>query len=137
MFKLITTAALVLALWMPAWAGIIEIATLNLLTGADTDITTTNFAPQVALVTALNGGIVVKICIVWTDGMLQALDGTLYLFDADPTIAANDATLTVAEAQTVVLEVSFTTEDFQSQFATASVACKDMESSFHTISHAA
>lgn len=132
-----TAFALMLAVTPAANSGITEVAILNLITGADTNITTTNFAPQVALVTALDGGILVKMCVIWTDGLLAAQDGSVYLFDADPTIAANDATLTVVEALTAVIRVDFTTEDFQTQFGTASVACKDLESAFHTISHAA
>lgn len=135
--KFIATAALALLLALPAYAGITEVAILNLLTGADTDITTTNFAPQVALVTQLDGIIIVKVCVVWTDGLLAPLDGSVYLFDADPTLAANDATLTVAEALTVVARFDFTTENFQTQFATASVACQDVESPVHTITHVA
>ena len=135
MFKALLLA-LLLMFATPAPAGIVEVAVFNLITGADTNITTTNFAPQIAI-TVPAGGIIVKICIIWTDGLLQAQDGTVYFFDADPTIAANDATLTVAEAQTVVLELSFVTEDFETQFGTASVACKDLESAYHSITHAA
>ena len=137
--KFIAAAGLFLMLVFPpgGFAGVTEVAILNLITGADTNITTTNFAPQVAFVTQLDGGIILKVCVVFTDGALAPQDGSVYLFDADPTIGANDATLTVAEALTVVARYDFTTENFQTQFTTASVACQDVESAFHTLTHAA
>ena len=65
--------------------------------------------------------------------MLAPQDGSVYFFDADPSIATAAATLTVAQAQTVVARFDFTTEEYQTQFATASVACKDVESPYHSI----
>ena len=134
--KLIATAALALLLFagVKSEAGIVEVATLTLHTGADTDVTTTNFAED-DTITVQAGGIIVKICLIWTDGVLAPQDGSVYFFDADPTIATGDATLTVAEALTVVARFDFTTEEYQTQFATASVACKDVESAYHSISH--
>ena len=137
--KFIAAAAFALLLFtgVKGEAGITELAILNLITGADTNITTTDFAPQVAFVTQLDGIVIVKVCVIFTDGSLAPQDGSVYLFDADPTIAANDATLTVAEALTVVARFDFTTENFQTQFATASVACQDVESPVHSVTHAA
>ncbi len=112
--------------------GIVEVAIVNLLTGADSDVTTTNFADD-DTITVQDGAVIVKICLIWTDGLLQPLDGSVYFFDADPTIATAAATLTVAEALTVVARFDFTTEEYQAQFATASVACKDVNSPYHSI----
>ena len=130
MFKALLLALLLVA--TPAWAGIVEIPVLTMHADADTDVVTTNFAEDDTIVVP-DGGIIVKICLIWTDGLLNPLDGSVYFFDADPTIATGAATLTIAEAKTVVARFDFTTEDYQTQFATASVACKDVESPYHSI----
>ncbi len=104
MFKALLLA-LLLAMAPVAHAGIVEIAVLTLHADADTDVVTTNFAEDDTIVVP-DGGIIVKICLIWTDGLLNPLDGSVYFFDADPTIATGAATLTVAEAKTVVARLT-------------------------------
>jgi hypothetical protein len=116
-----------------------EQAVLSLFDGsAETQIAPTNFGASKSI-TVSGSGKITKMCVIFTAGTLtEADDGVVYFFDADPTFTIETADLTVAEAQTVVGSIRVTTEDYDTQFATAQVACLDeLDSAFHSITHVA
>lgn len=66
-------------------------------------------------------------------GAILTPSGTLYIFDADPTIAAGDAVMTAADRITVIAQISVGAADWKSDANGASVTVFDKPASFHSL----
>ena len=88
-------------------------------------------------VTVSGTGTITQVCVVYTTGTItNAQDQSVIFFEADPTITENTADMTQAEALLVVAKVDFVAADFELQFATAQVACKETAAPYIAVTHA-
>ena len=114
-----------------------KVAVLTMIDGsADTDIVTTNLSKSSAI-TITGSGKIVKVCLVVEGTAPFAEDGTIYFFSADPAIASNTDDMTVAEAITVEVMVSFKGTNYNADFATVKLTCQFVDESFASITHVA
>ena len=101
---------------------------------AETQIANTNFGASKAI-TITGSGTITKICIISSLGSVLAQDGQIIFFDADPTLAADVADLTLAEAQDIVSVISLTGTDYISDFASSAINCQATTETFTSITH--
>ena len=112
-----------------------EVAILTIIDGsADSDVLTTNLGKSSAI-TITGSGRITKICLIVEGTAPFSEDGTIYFFDADPSITSNTADMTVAEAITVVSMISLKGTDYNDNFATIKINCQAADESFHAITH--
>ncbi|KKM22187.1 hypothetical protein LCGC14_1627840 [marine sediment metagenome] len=112
-----------------------EVAILLMIDGSgDTDVVTTNLSKSSAI-TITGSGRITKICLIVEGTAPFSEDGTVYFFDADPSITSNTADMTVAEAITVVSMISLKGADYNDNFATIKINCQAADESFHAITH--
>lgn len=67
-------------------------------------------------------------------GTIHEPAGTLYVFDADPTIASGDVSMTAAERQTAIGFVTVEAADWKSDANGATASIKNQPISFHALS---
>lgn len=115
----------------------LEVANVLIIDGsADTDIVTTNFGKSSAISVEAPGRLT-KVCLIVTGTAPFSEDGSLFFFDADPTITSNTADLTEAEALTVVLVISLNSGGYIDLFAASKINCQKVDEKFHFISYVA
>ncbi len=114
-----------------------QVATLSLFADADGSLSITNFGASKAI--AITGsGTITNVCLVWTMGAITAAeDGDIIFFSADPSIALEEANLTVAQAKLITNIISLTGANATTDFATAQTQCQATDESFAGITHVA
>lgn len=112
-----------------------EVAVLTLVDGsAETDIVTTNMGASKAI--TINGtGEITQACLIVEGVSPFSEDGNIIFFKSDPSITANTADLTSAQAQLVTNVISLVAADYQDEFATAKMNCQSVTEPFAGITH--
>lgn len=67
------------------------------------------------------------------DGAVPVPEGTLFIFDADPSISAGDTVMTAAERVTVIGQINVLASDFKSDANGASACIVDKPIAFHSL----
>ena len=105
------------------------------LIGINEQITASQYGATVSI-TLAGPGTIVKVCLIATEddsgggGAVFTPAGDLILFDADPTLGVDDATITNAERLTIVSVMTFATANWQSD-ANGAVNCQKTIEIFH------
>ena len=88
-----------------------------------------------SVTTTLEGtGVITKVCLIATEegsGGILKPNGTLILFDTDPTIAFGDASITAGERVTILAQLTFSDTDYQED-ANGASNCQATEETYHT-----
>ena len=106
------------------------------LIGINEQVTASQYGATVSITLEAPGEII-KVCLVATEddagggGVVFTPAGDLILFDADPAISADDATITNAERLTIVAIMTFAAAQYQSD-ANGAMNCQPTTEIFHT-----
>lgn len=105
------------------------------LIGINEQVSASQYSASVSI-TLAGPGDIVKVCLMATEddagggGAVFTPAGDLILFDTDPAIATDDATITNAERLTIVSVMTFATANWQSD-ANGAVNCQKTNEVFH------
>lgn len=105
--------------------------------GINEQVDASEYADEVSFA-PVGTGKIVKICVITSEtgsGVILTPAVNIIFFDADPTITVGDASITAAEAATIVADLSFSAADYQTDAAQGH-NCQEVEESFHSITFA-
>lgn len=109
---------------------------LTELVGINELLAQNNYSDEVTLTLAsTSSGEVLKVCLYTTEDATGAIlepTGTLFLFDADPSVTLNDTDLTAAARVTMIAQIPVAAGDWDSD-ANGAVACLTRADAFHDL----
>ena len=112
-------------------------AGLTELIGADEQVDQNDYSGSVAVSLGLHvSGEILQVTLYATEtgtGDVLTPAGTLFVFDADPSISSGDTAMTLAARQTVIAQIPVTTGDWKSDANGASAAILDSPVAFHQV----
>jgi len=112
-------------------------AGLTELIGADEQVDQNDYSGSVAVSLGLHvSGEILQVTLYATEtgtGAVLYPAGTLFLFDADPSISSGDTAMTLAARQTVIAQIPVTTGDWKTDANGASAAILDSPVAFHQV----
>jgi hypothetical protein len=112
-------------------------AGLTELVAADEQVDQNDYSGSVAVSLGLHvSGEILQVTLYATEtgtGAVLTPAGTLFLFDADPSISSGDTAMTLAARQTVIAQIPVTTGDWKSDTNGASAAILDSPVAFHQV----